>query len=322
MFKVYRLLDNRVLDSKNNSIIPTLLKHSLNLSIIPDIYLTRSKPNSLNHLNEIVLSSQTQDMIKELSVSKLRILHVNYWPHSLANQLEGSYILPISSQEKAFFYADNTFVFFQRLISEDIDLIRNYLKRYQIELPDKIKELPLTDLPNGSFMEVLKSFFSRDAILSNARSPFVKKLKSYRYSLILKAALITLICIFASTLIGQYSNRQQRLQEINRINSILLPLTPDQRKTAYQFKYFQEAKKDQHAVSFKFAYTIIRQWLNHLVISSIDWKPESTTYTLTFNPDFLEKIDTFIDWLDVHHPTVKVIDKESRKGNLKIIVMP
>ncbi len=341
MVKVIKILDTHLLgaDSKMD------LTSQVILLIIPDLYLRHGDRE------QIVMGEDTLNHVNALARHIFPAIRVDYWPSYFGKQQMGKALIidlvRNLEQEKGLFYRDKDVIFFQRLPKDyknrqDIPLIRDYLKRYNVILPDPTPN----QQPQQSLMEnlihiiqdefesvKLKIFYKKEVYFKQQRDPLLSLFQEHRRSFwqdfFTKISMSLLMSLFCLTTGNQYWDRLHRLDEIERLGSEITSLTPKELKTSQAFEKMEIYQKDRLPVTFDFAKTIMDHWLNRLVITAMDWHIEEGSpvalYTLTFHPDGLGEngagdVEQFIDWLETQHPRVEIKEKDSQNGSIRLLV--
>lgn len=318
------------------------------LKIIPDLYLRQENQESIL-VNEI-----TQKSIEALSQKKFPLIRMDYWPSNFGKNQEGRLILVSLGgnidevAEKGLFYRDKDIIFFQRLPKNDslnhyISLMEDYLRRYGIILPkgplinlkgSQSKKDILWNIIQGEFQNFKSKFLHKKNYPSkNPMDPllnlFSGQRKTFWRDLITKVSLGALIISSGIGGLGHYYDRLTSLEEIERLQSEVIDLTPKQLKTGKIFEKLRIYQQNRIPINFDFAPIIISTWQNRLVITSMEWGIDEgeviTQYTLSFNPE--EKgendsgvVEEFVYWIETQHPRVKITEKDTPNGSIHLMV--
>lgn len=318
------------------------------LQIIPDLYLRQAGQE------KIIAGDVTQEQVKKLSQRTFPAIRVDYWPSSFGKKYVGKTIVVdfAGSQEKfshkGLFYRDKDIIFFKRLTNElplscHLSLMRDYLKRYGVVLPER-KLIPQRVIQTR--MDILWHVLQDDyrvlkEKIGKRQSPqfgkqqdpllalFRDHHRSFWRDLATKISLGILAFTFGVTSLTHYWDRLNRLEEIGRLRSEIVPLTHKQLKMGKSFEKMKIYQQDRPSISFDFAQTIMASWKNHLVITAMEWRIEEgavvTQYTLLFNPEDEDGIESgaveqFIDWIESQHPRVEIKEKDIQNGNIRLMV--
>lgn len=315
------------------------------LHVLPDLYFqkfhkqgSKESPGQ-NDSAQIILSLKTRNQLLSISEQQMNLRDIDYWPLHLSHFITGCHLLRISKEGKALFYGDSTLVFFQYFHqeTEDLELARNYLKRYGVMIPQHIPE---TIFRPSIFQVIQQRFISvgkmklwqrqQSSLSLEGRSQkelcfsslFVFQRKFYQkwiLTRLLLMAMNTALCFF---ILFQGLNYKNSLNEIARIDSLLVVLSLEQRHKSYLFSKFQQYHRLSRPVDFQFVHVINYQWKHKVVVTSLDWKPDGTHYAVLFHPDHIHEIESFMDWLEGQHPSIQINQKDTSNGILQLFVTP
>lgn len=321
----------------------------ISLIVIPEIFL-----QIYSNQVQVILDPEIETHLRSQTQNSFRLKFIEYLPRILETIYRGGYILSLSRHEQALYYKDNHILYFQKLRSHlrDQDLVFgiNYLKRFGVHLADNLPLLTnfihsvslsmmirqkmqtityfLQKNRKKSFLSpqekivtqplsnnlVSNDFLFTDSLETLFEYPryLYKKWRLYRRGF---AIINTLLFLSISHSIVGYSDR---VNQIKTIQSTMLSLTKEQEHLAETFNIFTQWQQTQKKVNFDFAHVMVKQWQHKIVITTLDWSPSQTAYTVLFHPDHQQEIESFLDWIESQHPQIQILEKDITHGSLQL----
>lgn len=312
----------------------------ISLVVIPDIFVQVS-----SNLSHVVLSPGVESQLYQLCQQPFLLESIEYWPYILGKSYQGGYVLVLPSQEQALYYKNQDVLYFQKLhpLHREHDLLlgKNYLRRFGVQLGEdlpvltgrvgahslfhKFKRIILAisfrgNKTSGSAVGTFgkkilpdKKGFTEplETLFKQSRQRY-KKWQRYRYLFLI------VNCFLAGGIGFRLLEYQDRVAQMNTIQSHLFPLTPEQARQSHLFQLYQTWQDRSTKVNFDFAQVMNRQWQQKIVITTLEWTLPSTMYGVVFHPDHQQAMESFLDWVESQHPHVHVLEKDTSNGFLRL----
>lgn len=302
------------------------------IQVIPEVYFQQMGRSPF-----VILSPETRHHLLKLREQEINMMQCEYWPAYMGHFTQGCHLMQVPTGEKALFYRDNTLVYFQMCQrgTDDLDLGRNYLKRYGVVIPQSIPELklcePLLHQVKYRLISMGKVLFEKTPTSFQDRvreetfetclpSLFKKSYLVYRRWFLVRLLLLVTNGLLFFLIVFQVCSYHRCIDEIKGIETHLVALTPEQKKISQVFSAFQQYQMRTKPVDFQFGQLIFRQWHPKVVVTALDWLPEGTHYTVLFHPDYNQEIESFMDWLEGQHPRVQINKKDTTNGLLHLFL--